>query len=119
MKWLYAILAMVGAGALVTAVWVPRRRKALARPGTPEDIQARASRGGYRLIETEDLATMHREHNGRLLLVDTRPWPGFQAGHIRDAVCFPLAPTWWGRWSCRQVLAALLGPDQDRSIVFY
>lgn len=116
---LYPALAILSAATLVAAVWAHRRRTALARLGAPEDILARARRGGYRLIDTEELELMHRENNNHLLLVDTRPWPGFQAGHIKDAVCFPLVPTWWARWSCRQVLAALLGPDQDRAIVFY
>ena len=119
MRWLYAALAILSAATLVAAVWVQRRRAALARLGSPEDILARARRGGYRLIDTEELAVMHRENNDHLLLVDTRPWSGFQAGHIKDAVCFPLVPTWWARWSCREALAALLGPDKDRAIVFY
>jgi rhodanese-related sulfurtransferase len=116
---LYPVLIILGVASLASTIWAHRRHTALRGLEIAEDIQARAHRGGYLLLGTEELVVMHQEQNGHFLLVDTRPWSAFQSGHIKGAVCFPLAPTWWGRWSCRQVLAALLGPSKDRIVVFY
>ncbi|MBU4233723.1 MAG: rhodanese-like domain-containing protein [Proteobacteria bacterium] len=51
--------------------------------------------------------------------MDTRPEVEYRAGHIKGAVSLPLTPTWWGRWRSRRLLAALLGPDKERLVVFY
>jgi 3-mercaptopyruvate sulfurtransferase SseA len=40
-------------------------------------------------------------------------------GHIKGAVNFPMEPTAWSRWWKKSELAAELGPDKDRFIVFY
>jgi hypothetical protein len=34
-------------------------------------------------------------------------------------VNFPLEPTRWSEWRAKGKLARLLGPDKDRTIVFY
>ncbi len=100
-------------------LWLKQRRAARARLGTWEDVSARSREGGYRLISTADLVKLYLTNPDHLLLVDTRPWAGYQDGHIKGAVSFSLAPTWWARWSCREVLAVLLGPDKQRLLVFY
>lgn len=113
-------LAIVLGLALGAGWWCFKpRRKARGRLGTWEDVRIRARQGGYRLIDTAALAELYRENLNGLLLVDTRPQAGYRESHIKGAVSFPLAPTWWARWSCRKVLAALLGPDKDRLLVFY
>ena len=55
----------------------------------------------------------------KVLLVDTRQDWEYRSGHIQGAVNFPLEPTAWSRWRSQGRLAALLGPDQDRLVVFY
>lgn len=114
-----SVLFAFALGALGEGLWWARRRAARARVGTWEDVLARARQGGYRLISTAELTKFYLNSHNRLLLVDTRPWAGYQDGHIKGAVSFPLAPTWWARWSCREVLAALLGPEKQRHVVFY
>jgi rhodanese-related sulfurtransferase len=54
-----------------------------------------------------------------LLIVDTRQDWEYRSGHIKGAVDFPLEPGWWARWRAQKRLAALLGPDKDRLVVFY
>jgi len=51
--------------------------------------------------------------------VDTRQDWEYRSGHLEGAVNFPMEPTWWGRLRARRPLKKLLGPDQDRAIVFY
>jgi hypothetical protein len=111
---------ILAVGALAAGLWrLKARRAARAGLGTWEDVLARASQGGYRLIGTAELAKLYLANNNNLLPVDTRPHEGYQKGHIEGAVSFPLAPTGWARWSCRRVLAELLGPDKQRLLVFY
>lgn len=78
-----------------------------------------AKTGGYRLISIEEMADRYRRDPQSLLLVDTRTEGEYRAGHIRGAVNFPLTPTWWGRCQSKKRLAALLGPDRGRLVVFY
>lgn len=94
------------------------------RPTTPEsvtwqDVAAEAAAGGYRLISTEELAERYRTGSSNLLLVDTRQEWEYRTGHIRGALNFPMEPTWWSRWIEADDLEEFLGPDKDRTIVFY
>ena len=41
------------------------------------------------------------------------------SGYIQGALHFPIEPTRWGRWQAAKPLAALLGPDKNRAVVFY
>ena len=86
---------------------------------TLAEVEAEAARGGYRLITTEALAELYRQQPSKVLLVDTRQDWEYRSGHIKDAVNFPLEPSWWSRWRSQGRLAALLGPDRDRLVVFY
>ena len=83
------------------------------------EVQAEAARGGYRLINTEELAKLYQQPPANFLLVDTRQDWEYRSGHIKGAVNFPIEPTWWGRLRAQGRLAALLGPDKDRLVVFY
>jgi rhodanese-related sulfurtransferase len=86
---------------------------------TLAEVEAEAARGGYRLITTTALAELYRQQRSTVLLVDTRQDWEYRSGHIEGAVNFPLEPTAWSRWRSEGRLAALLGPDRDRLVVFY
>ena len=83
------------------------------------EVQAEAARGGYRLITTEALAELYRQHSAKVLLVDTRQDWEYRSGHLKGAVNFPMEPSAWSRWRSQGRLAALLGADPDRLVVFY
>jgi 3-mercaptopyruvate sulfurtransferase SseA len=84
---------------------------------TWEDVLTDARKWGYQVITTEQLSKLHKEKD--ILLVDTRQDWEYRRGHIKGAVNFPIEPTWWSRWRKSGALEAALGPDKERSIVFY
>jgi len=94
-------------------------RPVIVTETTMTEVKAEATRGGYRLITTEALAELYRQQRDKVLLVDTRQDWECRSGHIDGAVNFPLEPTAWSRWRSQARLAALLGPDLDRLVVFY
>lgn len=112
------LLALVAAVLTLGALWYAHR-PVVVREATLEDVRAEAARGGYRLINTEELAKLYQQPPVNLLLVDTRQDWEYRSGHIKGAVNFPLEPTWWARWRGQKRMAALLGPDKDRLVVFY
>ncbi len=95
-KTLLAIAAVI---LTVMALWLTNRA-VTPKTATMEDVVAEARAGGYELLSTEELASM-REKRADLLLVDTRQDWEYRAGHIVDAVLFPMEPTAWARWSQR------------------
>jgi predicted sulfurtransferase len=80
---------------------------------------AEAKDGGYRLINTDELRQRYEKDPRSILLVDTRQEWEFALGHMQGAVNFPMEPTAWSRWWKKGDLAATLGPDKNRFIVFY
>jgi len=82
-------------------------------------VDLEAENGGYRLIDVETLSKLYTPDRERILLVDTRQEWEHRAGHIGGSVNFPMEPTWWARWRSRVDLKTLLGPDKEKSIVFY
>ena len=112
------ILALVAAVLTLGTLWYAHRPVAI-RESTMEDVRAEAARGGYRLINTGELAKLYQQPPANLLLVDTRQDWEYRSGHIKGAVNFPVDPTWWFRWRSQGRLAELLGPDKDRLVVFY
>ena len=87
------------------------------REATWEDVKAEAQRGGYRLVTTQELASMVSQHTP--MLIDTRQDWEYRTGHIHGAINFPIEPTWWSRWRKADDLQHLLGPDKERLVVFY
>lgn len=83
------------------------------------EVRQEAERGGYRLLTSEELRDLVNRDQSGLLLVDTRQDWEYAAGHIQGAVNFPMEPTWLARLTRRGELEQFLGPDRDRSIVFY
>ncbi|MCG8635587.1 MAG: rhodanese-like domain-containing protein [Desulfobacterales bacterium] len=84
-----------------------------------EDVVSEAKAGDYTLISTDELRKKYTGGLDKLLIVDTRQEWEFRTGHIKGAVNFPMEPTWLSRWQKKSVLEAFLGPDKDKTIVFY
>ena len=112
------LLALAAAALTLGVLW-HLQRPIIAKEATWEDVKAEAQSGGYRLITTEELAQRYRQDAGRLLLVDTRQDWEYRTGHIPESVNFSMEPTAWARWRSQGPLAKFLGPDHDRTIVFY
>ena len=113
-----AFLALIPAIAVAVIIW-RRRRAGPPREVAWPEILAAARQGGYELILTDELAAVYLRNPAAFLLVDTREPQEYQTGHIRGAVNFPLKPTRWARLRAGKTLAALLGPDPRRAVVFY
>ena len=107
-----AILITVG------ALWYTNRPVS-PKEATWDDVLAEARRGGYRLIDTDELWKRYKSNPESLLLVDTRQEWEYRTVHIKTAVNFPMEPTWLSRWRNKGALETLLGPDKNRLIVFY
>jgi hypothetical protein len=113
-----AILAVISLAITLAAVWF-LNHPVTPQAVTPEDVAAEAERGGYRLIDLQGLRALHERGSQNLLLVDTRQDWEYRSGYIKGAVLFPMEPSWWERFSKKDKLEALLGPNKERSIVFY
>ena len=113
-----ALLTLLAVALTLGGLWYAHRPVAI-QESTMADVRAEAARGGYRLINTEELAKLYQQPPANFLLVDTRQEWEYRTGHLQGAVNFPLEPTWWGRLTARGRLAALLGPDRNKFIVFY
>jgi len=113
-----SLWAVAAIAVTVTALWFTNRA---VTPKTPtwDDVVAEAEVGGYKLINTKELAKVYQENKPGLLLVDTRQEWEYRAGHIMGAALFPMEPTAWARWKKKDALAAFLGPDKDRTLIFY
>jgi rhodanese-related sulfurtransferase len=84
-----------------------------------DDVLTEAKAGGYRIITTDELSDWYRKDSKSLLLVDTRQEWEYRTGYLAGAVNFPMEPTWWSRWRKASALESCLGPDKDRSVIFY
>ena len=82
-------------------------------------VEQEAKSGGYLLIDIEALSKLYQSNRKKILLVDTRQEWEHRAGHIAESVHFSMEPTWWARWQKKGDLKAFLGPDKEKSIVFY
>lgn len=109
---LLAVLVTVGALWFTNGAVTPREP-------TWDDVVAEAGKGGYRLIDTHELKQRYEKDPQSILLVDTRQEWEFSMGHIKGSVNFPMEPTAWSRRWKKNELAAVLGPDKNRMLVFY
>lgn len=89
------------------------------RKVTLEDVRAEAQRGAYRLISTSEFWERYQANPEAMFAVDTRQAWEYRSGHIKGAVNFPMEPTWFSRWKKKGELETFLGPDKERTIVFY
>jgi len=112
------LIALVAVLLTVGALWFTNRA-VTPKQATWDDVVAEAKAGGYRIITTEELAERYRQDAKSLLLVDTRQEWEYRTGHLTGAVNFPMEPTSWSRWRKAAALESLLGPDKERTVVFY
>lgn len=112
------ILALMAVFLTIGYLWYGHR-PATPPEATMDDVRAEAARGGYRLIDTDQLWQLYQSKPEGLLMVDTRQEWEYRSGHIQGAINFPMEPTWLSRWRKKGNLEAVLGPDRDRLIVFY
>jgi hypothetical protein len=119
MKLLRSILLPVIAVALTSGTLWYTNRSLPPQRATWEDVFAEAKKGDYNIINNKELWELYRANPSNLLLVDTRQEWEYRAGHIKGALNFSMEPTWWARWRAKGALAKFLGPDKQRTIVFY
>lgn len=115
--WLKTLTAALAVLLTIAALWFVNRPEAPAT-STWADVRAEAQAGGYRLVSTDALAELFQT-DPNLLLVDTRQEWEYRTGHIQGARLFAMEPTAWERWKKRGELERLLGPEKERTIVFY
>ncbi len=113
-----ALLAFLATMITVGLVWYGNRT-VVPKKATWEEVVAEAKKGGYQLINTDELWERYNKDSHNLFLVDTRQEWEYRTGHIKGAVNFPIEPTWLSRWRKKGELKTFLGPDKDRFIVFY
>ena len=118
LKWKKLWLPILAIAITVGVLWFTNRAVTPREP-TWEDVAAEATDGGYRLINTDELRQRYESYPNSILLVDTRQEWEFAMGHIAGAINFPVEPTAWSRWWKKGDLAAVLGPDKNRFIIFY
>jgi len=112
------IIVLIGICLTVGYLW-SGNRSITPQNATRDEVRAEAAKGGYRLIDTDKLWQQYRSNPAGLLLIDTRQEWEYRSGHIQGAINFPMEPTWLSRWRKKGELAAVLGPDKNRLIVFY
>ncbi len=88
-------------------------------PAGFEAVELEAEKGGYRLINIDELWSLYQKNDNNLRLVDTRQEWEYRSGYIKDAVHFSMEPTWLARMTRRGALEQLLGPDKKKAFVFY
>jgi len=111
-------IALVAVLLTVGALWLTNRA-VTPKQATWDDVLAEAKAGGYKIIATEELSERYQKDAKSLLLVDTRQEWEYRTGHLQGAVNFPMEPTSWSRWRRASALETFLGPDKDRTVIFY
>jgi hypothetical protein len=112
------LIAFMAVLLTVGALWTTNRA-VTPKQATWDDVLAEGKNGGYGIITTEALSDRYQKDAGSLLLVDTRQDWEYRTGHLKGAVNFPIEPTWWSRWRKASELETFLGPDKNRTIIFY
>jgi len=95
------------------------QRPAPVKPSSMAQVRQEAERGGYQLMDVDTLWGLYRSHRDKILLVDTRQEWEHRAGHIDGSVNFHFEPSWTSRWLRKGDLNEFLGPDTQKTIVFY
>ena len=94
-------------------------REVSPKQATWDDVLTEGKNGNYQIIKTDDLAQLYQKDASSLFLIDTRQEWEYRTGHLKGAVNFPMEPTAWARWRKASVLETFLGPDKNRTLVFY
>jgi len=113
-----ALIALVAVLLTVGSLWLTNRA-VTPKETTWDDVLAEAKAGGYQIITTEELSERYLKDAKSLLLVDTRQEWEYRTGHLKGAVNFSIEPTAWSRWRKASALETFLGPDRDRTVIFY
>ena len=113
-----ALFALLAVAITMGALW-HTSRVVPPKEATWDDVKAEARQGGYRLITTDELSRQYTAKPESLLLVDTRQEWEYRTRYIKNAVNFPMEPTWVSRRRNKGPLEKFLGPDKNRLIVFY
>jgi thiosulfate/3-mercaptopyruvate sulfurtransferase len=110
----------VGLAFLATtgAVWAAD--KELPNEKIAVKFQREVERGGYKVVTTQELKSWIDQKKD-MLIVDTMPPDNFKKQHIPGAVNFEIQRPELTQMSDKMQadLVKLLGPDKDRTIVFY
>jgi hypothetical protein len=88
-----ALFALLAVAITMGALW-HTSRVVPPKEATWDDVKAEARQGGYRLITTDELSRQYTAKPESLLLVDTRQEWEYRTGYIKNAVNFPMEPTW-------------------------
>ena len=112
------LIPAIAVSAALLAVWYVHLPAPVVTTSMAQVVQE-ARDGEYRLIDMASLSGRYATDPEDMLLVDTRQAWEHRAGHIAGSIHFPIEPTWWDQWHKKGALKALLGPDQDKLIVFY
>ncbi len=111
-------IALVAVLLTVGALWFTNRA-VTPKQVTWDDVLAEGKNGGYQIITTDELAKRYQKDISSLFLIDTRQEWEYRTGHLKEAVNFPMEPTAWSRWRKASALETFLGPDKNRTLVFY
>lgn len=114
-----ALCVLIAIAATIGALLYFTNGAVTPKKATWEDVKAEAKRGAYKLISIDEFRKLYNENSGSVLAVDTRQAWEYRSGHIKGALNFPIEPTWFSRWKKKGALETFLGPDKDRTIVFY
>lgn len=111
-SWIISLFIILGA--FCFSQFMPRSNAA-----TFTDVVVEAEKGGYQLIEMDELWKLYQQKEKELLLVDTREDWEYHGGYIKGAINFPMVPTWLARMTQRGALEQVLGQDKKKILVFY
>ncbi|MCP4578185.1 MAG: rhodanese-like domain-containing protein [Deltaproteobacteria bacterium] len=111
-------ISLVVISIAVAALWFTNRA-VTPKKATWDDVEAEAKIGGYKLIRTDELYELYSKSPESFIIVDTRQEWEYRSGHIKGAVNFPMEPTRLSRWRKKGNLDKCIGPDKERSVVFY
>ena len=121
-KTIAAFIALVAVLLTVGSIWYVNRSAAPMGPPkepTKAELVSQGKAMGYKIFTTEELLERFQKDPGSLLVVDTRQEWEYKTEHIVGAVVFPTDITWWWRLRNASAMGKILGPDKDRTIVFY
>ena len=113
-----AILAILAVVMTLGALWYVNR-PVIAREPTRQEVQAQAKNGGYRLINTAELAALVRQEGQKVSAGGHPPALGVPHRSHQGGGQFFYGAHPVGQVAVSGPLARFLGPDRDRLIVFY
>jgi hypothetical protein len=117
-----ALIAFIAVVLTTGSIWYSNRSQAPVGPPkekTKDELVAEGKAVGYKIFTTEELAEIYQKDPKSLLIVDTRQEWEYRTAHIAGSVVFPTETTSWWRWRHASAMAKLLGPDKNRTIVYY